>query len=595
MAKVNTFNQDETLKIRLGKSHLSKIKTYIEKYKKDFILTLIVLSLATAVTAAEPFLLQNAIDVQIPQKNITGIIILSVTIILFTIYGIFATKYSSKHIVIIGQSIISDIRRDLFAHMQKLPFDFYDTRPHGKILVRAVNYVNNIANLFSSGIINSIMDLISLAFVLIFMFMVDVKLTLVSLVGAPVFVLILYLLKNIHRKSWQKYSDKNSNLNAYIHESINGIKITQAFVREKRNRRVFKIVSGETLKSFMKAKRIELLIGPVTAVMDNLMAAFVYFVGITAIFNDPKSYQVGVIIAMTSYITRFWTPVANLSNNYNALITGLAYLERIFETMEEDVIIHEKPNAPDLNYIKGEIEFKNVTFSYDEEKGNVLENVSFKAHAGQKVALVGQTGGGKSTIVNLLSRYYNLKEGQILIDGQDIADVTIKSLRDRIGYMIQDSFLFSGTIMENIRYGNLDATDEQVIKATQLVGAEKLILALPDGYYTVVSERGTTLSAGLRQLISLARAMLRNPDIFVLDEATSNIDSETEKTLMEGIEVMLSGRTSFIIAHRLSTIKNADVIMVIGNKGIVEKGTHEELMKLNGSYYHLYTTQTQSE
>ncbi|MFA7637196.1 MAG: ABC transporter ATP-binding protein [Monoglobales bacterium] len=593
MAKVNTYGQDEDLKINFGKAQFKKVLHYLNPYKKDFVFTLITLVLASATAAAGPYLLQNAIDVQIPVKNVNGLIIIGAILALLAAYEIFAAKFSSKHIVLIGQNVISDIRRDLFAHLQKLPFDYYDSRPHGKILVRAVNYVNNIANLFSAGIINSIMDLVSIIFVVIFMLMVNVRLTIVSLIGAPIFVAIVWLLKNIHRRAWQIYSDKNSNLTAYIHESINGVRITQAFVREKRNSRVLKVLAGQTVRSFMKAKSIELVIPGITSLMDTLMASFVFYISIAAIFKDPAAYQVGVVIAMTNYITRFWTPVSNLSNHYNALITGLAYLERIFETMEEDVLIHDKPGAKPLEYKKGEIEFKNVTFCYDEEKGNVLENISFKVKAGEKVALVGQTGGGKSTIVNLLSRYYNLKSGQILIDGQDISEVTVKSVREHMGYMLQDSFIFSGTIMENIRYGRLDATDEEVKNAAKLVGADDFISNMTDGYFSTVSERGSTLSAGQRQLISLARAMLRNPDIFVLDEATSSIDSETERNLIEGIDILLRDRTSFMIAHRLSTIKNADKILVIGDKKILEEGDHDSLMELGGHYYHLYTTQTE--
>lgn len=592
MAKVNTYHEDENLKIKLGKTHLGKIRHYLKPYKNSFIFTIFMRILASGISASIPYLFQNAIDIQIPNKSIKGLFCLGGIIIIFSVYDFFASRYSSKHITFIGQSVISDIRLDLFKHLQRLPFVYYDSRPHGKILVRAVNYVNNIANLLSGGIISSLMDLISLLFVVVFMLMIDIKLAIASLIGAPIFVAILYFLKNIHRKAWQHYSDKNSNLTAYIHESINGVRITQAFVRERRNSRVLKVLAGESVQSFMKAKSIELLIPQITSFMDNLMTSFIFYISIAAVFKDPSAYQVGVVIAMTNYITRFWTPVANLSNHYNALITGLAYLERIFETLEEDTIIHDKPDAKPLDYKKGEIEFKNVTFAYDEEKGNVLENVSFKVNAGEKIALVGETGGGKSTIVNLLSRYYNLKSGQILIDGQDIADVTLSSLRDRIGYMLQDCFIFSNTIMENIRYGKLDATDAEVINAAKLVGADEFISKMPDGYFTTVSERGSTLSVGQRQMISLARAILRNPEIFILDEATSNIDTETERNLIEGIDVMLKNRTSFVVAHRLSTIKDADKIFVIGEKQILEQGNHDELMTLKGRYYRFYTTQT---
>jgi len=592
MAKVNTYDKDESLNIKLNKTHLGKAKKYISPYKKEFILTFIVLIFATVANMSAPYLIQNALDVQIPNKSIKGLIILGALFVLIAVIAVFSGKFRMKYMNYVGQSIIYDIRKDLFEHLQKLPFSYYDSRPHGKILVRVVNYVNSLADMFSNGIINSIMEMISLIVILVYMFLINVKLTLISLIGLPVLIFAIGLLKNIHRRAWQAYSDKNSNLNAYLHESINGVRITQAFVREKKNKRIFKRLALDTFKNFMKAKSIEFLIWPMTSVISEFTICLVYFVAVAAISKDPEAFKVGVIVAIISYIQRFWTPINNISNVYNSVMTNAAYLERIFETMEEEVVIEDKKDAYVLPDVSGEVEFKNVTFGYDIGR-NILENVSFKAEIGQTIALVGPTGAGKTTIVNLLSRYYDISDGQILIDGHDISKVTVKSLRDKLGYMLQDSFIFSGTIIDNIRYGRLDATDEEVIEAAKSVSAHDFIDNMKDKYYTHVSERGSTLSAGQRQLISLARAMLRNPEILILDEATSSIDTETEKNLIDGIQKLLKDRTSFVIAHRLSTIRTSDRIMVIGNKGIMEQGTHEELMAIEGEYYKMYTSQHQ--
>lgn len=592
MAKVNTYSQDEDLKIKLDRKQLKKAKRYIAPYKKEFALTFLVSIIASVASMSTPFLTQIALDVQIPNKNVKGLIILGIIFLIITAISVFAQKFRMKYMNYVGQSIIYDIRRDLFAHLQKLPFSYYDSRPHGKILVRVVNYVNSLADMFSNGIVNSVMELISLVIILCYMFAVNIRLTLISLIGLPVLAAAILSLKNIHRRAWQKYSDKNSNLNAYLHESINGVRITQAFVRERKNKRIFSRLASDTLKNFMKAKSIEFLIFPITSVISTTTICVIYYIAVAAIAQDPAALQVGVIVAIISYIQRFWTPIMNLSNIYNSVMTNAAYLDRIFETMDEDVVIKNLPDAVEMPDVRGDVEFENVTFSYDGEY-NILENVSFKVKAGETIALVGQTGAGKTTVVNLLSRYYDIQGGRILIDGNDISKVTIESLRSKLGYMLQDSFIFSGTIMENIRYGRLDASDEEVISAAKSVNAHDFIDNMKDGYNTFVSERGSTLSAGQRQLISLARAMLRNPQILILDEATSTIDTETEIKLINGIEEILKNRTSFVIAHRLSTIKNSDRIMVIGDKGIIESGSHDELMALGGDYCKLYTSQHQ--
>ncbi len=589
MAKVNTYSQDEDLSISLNKEQLKKAAKYITPYKKEFILTLLITLLATTANMSIPYLVQVALNVYIPGKNVQGLIMLGIGCAAIFVWSVFAANFRMKNMNYVGNNIIYDIRKDLFEHLQSLPFTFFDSRPHGKILVRVVNYVNSLSDMFSNGLVNTILELVSLFVIVGFMFAINVKFTLISLLGFPLLVIVIVKLKTVHRKAWQEYSDKNSNINAYLHESINGVRVTQAFVRERRNSRIFSRLSADTLRAWMKAKCIEFLIWPTSTVISELTVCVIYFLGAAAIAQE--SLTVGAIVALISYVWRFWTPINNISNVYNSLMTNAAYLERIFETIEEPIDIQDAPNAEILPEIDGNVEFRNVTFGY-EPGNNILENISFQIPQGMTVALVGPTGAGKTTIVNLLSRYYDINSGQILVDGHDISQATLYSLRSQLGYMLQDSFVFTGTIMDNIRYGKLDATDDDVIQAAKAVNADDFISALPMGYQTQVSERGGTLSAGQRQLISLARAMLKDPKILILDEATSSIDTETEVKLMDGIAKILENRTSFVIAHRLSTIKSADLIMVVGEKRIMECGTHDELIAQKGAYYKLYQTQT---
>jgi len=436
------------------------------------------------------------------------------------------------------------------------------------------------------------MELINIAVILTFMFVTDVTLTLISLIGMPILIFAIFKIRTRHHKAWRDYSNKNSNLNAYLHESINGIRITQAFVRERKNKRIFTRLCSDSMRAWMRAKIIEAALSPIVNIISEMTVVTVLYIGVAAISN--KHITAGVVVAMVNYIWRFWSPINNLSNIYNSITTNGAYLERIFETMDEDTVIKDREGATEMPPAEGNIEYRNVTFGYDPMRP-VLNNVSFTVKQGESIALVGHTGAGKTTLVNLLCRYYDIQGGQIFIDGQDIYGYTLNSLREQIGYMLQDSFVFSGTIMENIRYGRLDATDEEVISAATAVNAHEFISKMQGGYNTYVSERGTTLSAGQRQLISLARAMLNNPRILILDEATSSIDTETEKKLLEGVQRLLHGRTSFVVAHRLSTIVGADRIFVLGKEGILEMGSHQQLMLKKGEYYKFYTTQNSLE
>ncbi|EHH1605454.1 ABC transporter ATP-binding protein [Enterococcus faecalis] len=583
----NTFDVDETLEKEFNWSHYKRLGAYIKPYKKAVFKTLFVIILANLASMLGPYFTKIAIDQVIPQKNLSLLLILG-AIFLFSLMIIgWCMRYRIYAITEIGQDILKDMRFSIFEHLQKLPFSYFDSRPHGKILIRVVNYINTLSDLLSNGLINLISDLFNVIITLIFMLFIDVKLTLYSLLLLPVLFVMVLFIQGKQRKAYQELSNKQSNLNAYIHESISGIKITQSFAREDENFQIFNEVSEEYRQSFMKAVRVQYLLWPAVQNISVITTCFIYFVGIRQL---GVSVTTGTLIAFIGYINNFWNPVINIGNFYNSLITATAYLERIFETMDVVSEIQDAPHAIALPPIKGTVDFQHVYFRYEEGK-NILTDVSFHIEPGQTIALVGPTGAGKTTIINLLSRFYDVNEGAVKIDGYDVRDVTLRSLRKQMGVMLQDTFIFSGTIIENIRYGNLAATEEEVIQAAKIVRAHDFIKDLKDGYETVVEERGSTLSAGQRQLISFARALLADPKILILDEATSSIDTKTEELLQEGLQQLLKGRTSFIIAHRLSTIKNSDKIFYIDGGRIVEEGSHDQLMAKHELYHHLYQSQ----
>ncbi|EOK55265.1 ABC transporter ATP-binding protein [Enterococcus faecalis] len=583
----NTFDVDETLEKEFNWSHYKRLGAYIKPYKKAVFKTLFVIILANLASMLGPYFTKIAIDQVIPQKNLSLLLILG-SIFLFSLVIIgWCMRYRIYAITEIGQDILKDMRFSIFEHLQKLPFSYFDSRPHGKILIRVVNYINTLSDLLSNGLINLISDLFNVIITLIFMLFIDVKLTLYSLLLLPVLFVMVLFIQGKQRKAYQELSNKQSNLNAYIHESISGIKITQSFAREDENFQIFNEVSEEYRQSFMKAVRVQYLLWPAVQNISVITTCFIYFVGIRQL---GVSVTTGTLIAFIGYINNFWNPVINIGNFYNSLITATAYLERIFETMDVVPEIQDAPHAIALPPIKGTVDFQHVYFRYEEGK-NILTDVSFHIEPGQTIALVGPTGAGKTTIINLLSRFYDVNEGAVKIDGYDVRDVTLRSLRKQMGVMLQDTFIFSGTIIENIRYGNLTATEEEVIQAAKIVRAHDFIKDLKDGYETVVEERGSTLSAGQRQLISFARALLADPKILILDEATSSIDTKTEELLQEGLQQLLKGRTSFIIAHRLSTIKNSDKIFYIDGGRIVEEGSHDQLMAKHALYHHLYQSQ----
>ncbi|EPA5255887.1 ABC transporter ATP-binding protein [Listeria monocytogenes] len=583
----NKFDIDEELETAFSAAHLKRILVYVKPYQKSIYITLFVILLANVATMIGPYLTKIVIDDTIPNKNMTQLFWIAIIFIVSVVVTGLCMRYRIRSITLIGQDILKDMRTAIFGHLQKLPFSYFDSRSHGKILIRVVNYINMLSDLLSNGLINLISDILSVIVTLGFMLMIDPVLTLYSLALIPVLFVIVMVIKTAQRKAYQVLSNKQSNMNAYIHESIAGIKVTQSFSREEENFEIFTEVSNEYRRSWMKAVKIQFLLWPGVQNIAVMTTCLIYFVGIKGYGVDVST---GTLIAFIGYVGNFWNPVINIGNFYNSLITATTYLERIFETMDVEPDIKDVPNAKKMPPIVGNVDFKDVYFRY-EEGVDILKGINFHVDAGESIALVGPTGAGKTTIINLLSRFYNINSGEILVDGENVEEVTLRSLRSQMGVMLQDTFIFSGTIIENIRYGKLDATEEEIIAAAKVVRAHDFISGLKDGYYTEVKERGSTLSAGQRQLISFARALLADPKILILDEATSSIDTQTEILLQEGLERLLEGRTSFIIAHRLSTIKNSSRIFYIDNGRIQEAGSHEELMAQHGYYYNLYQSQ----
>ena len=601
----NTFEVDENLESPFSFGHLKRAMKYIGRHKTKMGFALLLSAVASVVALFQPKIMEWVLDDAVPNKNVMLLIQLAFLFVLIIVISIVFNTIRSRIMAHVSQEIIFDIRRDLFAHLQKLPFSYYDSRPAGKILVRVINYVNSVSDMLSNGIINSILEILNVLFIVVFMYATNAVLATVIVAGLPVFAGVIWFLKPRQRRAWQRQSNKNSNYNAYLAESIDGVKVSQLFTRQEENITIMERLATACRKAWMGAIYISNSVWLSSELITQVVFTLLYIAGVYWMGGAIVSF--GVILAMGQYVSRFWQPITNLANIYNSFVNNIAYLERIFETMDEPVVVDDAPDAVDLPSLTGEVEFRDVTFAYDPGV-NILENLNLHVKAGESVALVGPTGAGKTTVVNLISRFYNLTGGEVLLygrseedgavawsEGYDISKATLHSLRTQMGIMLQDSFIFSGTIRDNIRYGRLDATDEEIEEAAKIVRAHDFIMEMEKGYDTEVNERGSRLSQGQKQLIAFARTLLSDPKILILDEATSSIDTKTERLLQEGIQALLKGRTSFIIAHRLSTIKTCDRILYIGNKGILEQGSHDELIERHGLYYDLYTAQAREQ
>lgn len=588
MENTNLIKKDEEV-IRRSKSEITvKLLEYLKPYKfKSFIVILLMIFVMIS-SIVNPLLLKIAIDKYVVNKDVTGLILIGIILIVLNLLAWGLSKIRWNMITSITNNILVNIRHELYSHIQYLSFDFFDGRPVGKILSRVVSDVNSLKNLFSQSIQSLIPQLLNLLCVAIIMFFLNYKLALASVALLPVLGIAMFCIEIYSRRRWEIYRNKRSNLNGFTHEDFSGIKIVQGFAKEKGTENNFKLMVKELSNSFVRAVMLNDFFWPLVELSWGAGTLIVFAVGYKLVINNE--IQIGTLIAFSMYVGMFWRPIMNLSSFYNTLITNFSAADRIFDILDMKPVIKNEENAKEIGKIQGVVEFKDVNFSYD-ENAKVLKDINFKVNKGEKIALVGATGAGKTTIVSLLSRFYDPTSGEVLVDGKNIKNVDLESLRSQMGIMLQDTFLFSTTIMENIRYGRLDATDEEVINAAKAVNAHEFILKLENGYNTEVNERGTRLSLGQRQLVSFARALLANPRILILDEATSNIDTETEKLVQEGIEKLLHGRTSFVVAHRLSTIRDCDKIMVINDGRIEEVGSHNELLNNKGSYYDLYMTQ----
>ena len=589
---VNSFREDEQMKHTDRKKILRRLFSYLLDYKLTIAGVLICMLATVVIALVNPLLIEAAIDTYIAKGDVKGLLRLGIIALAMNIGYIILVKVRMYVMSVVSNKILLSIRQELYEHIQKLSFSFFDSRPTGKILARIIGDVNSLKDVLVNMVTTLLPEFATIVGVVVIMLVKDYRLGLAALSTVPLMMVAICIVQNVSHKRWQVYRKKSSNLNAYVHEDIAGMNVVQSFHAEKETKEIFEDLTDQHQKSFVSAVVFADMFGPVIDFCWGFGSMIMYFVGIAILGVDHIS--VGLLVAFGSYINMFWNPIMNLSNFYNQLVTNMSAAERIFDILDTEPDIVDGKDVEELPEVKGAVTFDHVSFTYDKgtpAETKVLNDVNFQVKPGETIALVGPTGAGKTTIVNLISRFYDIEEGRILIDGYDLTKVSIESLRKQMGVMTQDNFIFHGTVRDNILYGKLDATDEEMIAAAKAVNAHDFIMKMEKGYDTELKERGAGLSIGQRQLIAFARTMISMPKILILDEATSSIDTHTELLVQQGIEALLAGRTSFVIAHRLSTIQNADRIFVIDKGGILEQGSPKELMEKKGAYYKLYMAQ----
>ena len=585
---VNSYKRDENT-VTAGKAAtLSRLFSYLLSYKKQIAGVLLIMGFCVVVNLINPLIMEAAVDDYISAGDFPGLLRLILFAVVINLLMVVCIKIRMYVMARVCNSILVTIRQELYMHIQTLDFQFFDSRPTGKILARIIGDINSLKDVLSNCVTTLIPDFITISAVAVIMFVKDARLAAAALISLPLMAAGIWYIQTHSHERWQIHRKKSSNLNAFVHEDLSGIRIIQSFGAESETMDTFRDLTKQHRDSFVNAVRLNDAVGPVIDLCWAIGLFSLYFVGIVVLGAGRVS--VGTFLAFGTYISMFWNPIMNLSNFYNQMITNIAGAERVFEIMDTPSAITDAEGVKELPPIRGEVVFDHVSFSYDDST-KVLNDVSFRIRPGETIALVGPTGAGKTTIVNLISRFYDIQEGRVAIDGHDVKEVSIESLRRQMGIMTQDNFLFSGTIRDNIRYGKLDATDEEIVAAAKAVNAHDFIMRLEKGYDTELSERGGGLSIGQKQLLAFARTMVSDPAILILDEATSSIDTKTELLVQEGIEHLLKGRTSFVIAHRLSTIQKADRIFVIDNGAILEEGNAAQLMEKKGAYYKLYMSQ----
>ena len=590
---VNSYREDEQLMEGTDKKKiLRRLFSYLLEYKGILLAVLLCMGITVAISLTNPLLIEEAIDHYIADGDLRGLLKLGIFALALNIIFIITVKIRMYVMSVVSNKILLTIRQELYEHIQTLSFSFFDSRPTGKILARVIGDVNSLKDVLVNAVTTLIPEFVTVVGVVVIMLIKDWRLALAALSTIPFMMAGIWFVQTASHKRWHIFRKKSSNLNAYVHEDIAGMNVVQSFGAEEETREIFGRLTDEHQQSFVAAVRFSDMFGAVIDFCWGIGAMMLYLVGVR--FLGVEQVSVGLLVAFGTYINMFWNPIMNLSNFYNSLVTNLTAAERIFDILDTEAEIVDAPDVMELPDIRGKVEFSHVSFTYDKgtaAETRVLSDVSFTVQPGETIALVGPTGAGKTTIVNLVSRFYDIEEGVISIDGYDLTKVSMHSLRRQMGVMTQDNFIFHGTVRENILYGKLDATEEEVIAAAKAVNAHDFIMKLEKGYDTELREHGAGLSIGQRQLIAFARTMVSMPKILILDEATSSIDTHTELLVQKGIEALLAGRTSFVIAHRLSTIQNADRIFVIAEGGILEQGSPAELMEKKGAYYKLYMQQ----
>ena len=584
----NSYKQDEKSIERSKTQTLLRLFSYLMAYRGTIFVVLLIMGYGVVISLLNPLIMEQAVDKYIAKGNLPGLYGLLGTALCLNLLLVVTVKLRMYLMAKVCNRILLTIRQELYTNIQTLDFAFFDSRPTGKILSRIIGDINSLKDVLSNCVTTMIPDGFTVIAVVVIMICKNPKLALASLLPIPFMAAGMFYIELKAHPRWQLFRKKSANLNAFVHEDMAGIRIIQSFHAQDETRETFGELVKEHWDAFMYAVRMSDAFGSVIDLSWGLGCILLYFTGIVILGADKVS--IGTFIAFAAYLNMFWQPIHNISNFYNQLVTNIAGAERIFEIMDTKPAIADANGVHEMPEMKGEVCFEHVSFSY-EDQVKVLDDVSFCVRPGETIALVGPTGAGKSTIVHLISRFYDVQQGKVLIDGEDVKEVSIKSLRSQMGIMTQDNYLFSGTIRDNIRYGKLDATDEEIEAAAKAVNAHEFIMNLEKGYDTELSERGGGLSIGQKQLLAFARTMVSMPRILILDEATSSIDTKTELLVQSGIEHLLKGRTSFVIAHRLSTIQKADRIFVIEDGRIVEEGGAKELMEKKGVYYQLYMAQ----
>ena len=586
MAQRNTYFQDEIIEKKLDIKQFGRIVRYIFPYKNIFILVGFLMLISAAVSMMAPLLLRYIINHTVIAKEYGELVLIVSGFLVLAAIEIGITFAHQRLMGKTGHNIIAKIRKDIFYKLQQLSFDYFDSRPDGKIVVRVTDYINDLANFFTNNLLLFLIYIVKIVVVTIFMLAISPQLTAIVFGAVIPMMICVFGLRYSIRKLFAYHRARLSNRTAFLVESIMGEKIVKNYNRIDMNEKIYMEVHDISARTWMQIVMRNELNTPTVEIFWNLGTLCLYGTALYLILQGNSNIDAGTIVAFISYMSLFSGPLTQVAIIIQQLAQVSTNLEQVFDTIDYSVEIESKYSGIELKNVKGQVDFDNVTFAY-EDGVDVLKDFNLHVKPGETIALVGPTGAGKTTVINTITRFYDVNKGSVKIDGIDVREVTLDSLRREVGVLMQDPFIFKGTVIDNIRYGRPDATDEECIKAAKTIFADRCIDKMKDGFYQELEERGTGLSAGEKQLISFARIILKNPSVIILDEATSSIDTETENLIKEAMDVILKDKTAFIVAHRLSTIRNADRILYIDNNTIAEEGTHEELMSLKGLYYAL--------